>query len=232
MGRSISPPFVLASIIVLASVAESQIGTLATRRTRVLEHHDIGGVIKALLEQNGIPARAIHTDGSVENAELLQDPERSALAIMQYDTALAVYLGMSRPVFKVDVPIDNAHGDPLRVDGMRRIAALHEEIVHIVCRRDALPDRSPRIEHGQYGCQLENEPAIETISTQALLVTTEDLPFDVGKITRVLFEGADYLPIEGRAKAMARDLSSIPLHPAATRGPRRFRSRGSGVCCP
>ena len=63
------------------------------------KYHDIGRVIDALLEENNIRARAIHTDGSVENAMLLQDPERPVLAIMQHDTALATYLGRSSPVY-------------------------------------------------------------------------------------------------------------------------------------
>ena len=212
------------------------------------------------------------------------------------------------------------NGSPVEVDGMRGIAVFHEEKVHIMVRRDKLPDsarNSPTVEalrdlrialgpqrsgtrilaeailahhdvpldsdkqvslsvpemvsqlHGgevdagffvdavpsealrtiladdqirllsinrgriakmlgpalkiseiepkTYPCQLANERGIETISTRALLVTTQELPFDfdVGKITKVLFEGADYLPMEEGAEPMVWDVSSIPLHPAA-----------------
>jgi TRAP transporter TAXI family solute receptor len=282
------------------------------------KYHDIGRAIQALLTQNGIPARAIHTHGSIENASLIQDSGRSALAITQYDTALAVHLGRSRPVFQKEVPIKNATGDPIRIEGMRRIAGLHEERVHILASRHKLPVSSgnrptvdalrgmrvslgpeqsgtrvlaeailthhdvpptsigkvflsvpemvcqlhggeidagffvgavpseaiktiladdrvrllsidrpmmakmlgsalevSRIAPGTYGCQLVGEDAVETISTRAVLVTTKDVPFDVGRITRILFEGAHYLGVEGGAEAMARGDFSIPLHPAA-----------------
>jgi TRAP transporter TAXI family solute receptor len=280
------------------------------------EYYDKGKVVKTLLEQNGIPARAIHTDGSVENASLLQDPERPVLAFMQYDTALATHLGRPDAVFKQKVQIRDTNGSPVRVRGMRGIAAFHEEAVHILVRRDKLSDSSnslakalmgwrvclgpersgtrilaeaillhhdipsdsiertslsipqmvsqlhggdidagffvdevpsealetiladdqikllsinrtkmanmlgpalwaSRIDPGTYPCQLEDEPAIETISTRTVLVTTESLPFDVGKITRILFEKAAYLRMDEDADAMAWDSFSIPLHPAA-----------------
>ena len=74
--------------------------------------------------------------------------------------------------------------------------------------------RVSRILPGTYGCQPEGDPAVETIATRSVLVTRENLPqFDVGKITRVLFEGAAFLGID--EKTMAADLPSLPLHRAA-----------------
>jgi TRAP transporter TAXI family solute receptor len=85
------------------------------------------------------------------------------------------------------------------------------------------PERAPMtrnvfeasmIEPRTYGSQKEGEPAIHTISTRAVLVTTEDLPFDVGTITRAVFEGEAFLGVRAN---MADDLSSLPLHPDAER---------------
>ena len=285
--------------------------------------YHIGKNIQMLLEESGVPARAIHTDGSVENASLLADPKRSAIALMQYDTALATYLGQSRPVFGQEILIKDENRNPIRVDRMRRIAALgKEEKVHALVRVDKLPnpaDLNPTVEvlkgrrvslgpeksgtqilaqailmhhdvplnsieavflpipemvdqmHGgdidgaffvesvpsaalktlladnrfrllsidrrkmarmlggpltiseiapeTYKCQPEGAPAVETIATKTALVTTEDLHsrFDVGRITKILFEGNAFLGVEGGAKAMAGDLPSLPLHPAAAR---------------
>ena len=280
-------------------------------------YYDKGKVIETLLGQNGIPARAIHTDGSVENASLLQDRAWPAIAIMQYDTALAVHLGRSRPVFKTAIEIKDKNGKPIKVRGLRRILAFHEEKVHILIRKSKLSDRAnvhptvevlrgrrvclgpeksgtriltqailmhhdvpldsveevflsvPEMVHqlhggdieagvfvggvpsqalqtvladdqfrllsidrrkmakmlgpalrvsrilpGTYGCQPEGDPAVETIATRSVLVTRENLPqFDVGKITRVLFEGAAFLGID--EKTMGEPLPSLPLHPAA-----------------
>ena len=62
-------------------------------------YYDVGKTIELLLQQSGIPARAIHTEGSVKNALLLRDPRWKTLAFMQYDTALAAYLGSAGPVY-------------------------------------------------------------------------------------------------------------------------------------
>lgn len=71
------------------------------------------------------------------------------------------------------------------------------------------------IEPGMYGSQKEDEPAIQTVTTRAVLVTTEDLPFDVKTITKAIFEEYAFLGIAGGKDSMAVDLSSLPLHPAA-----------------
>ncbi len=68
------------------------------------------------------------------------------------------------------------------------------------------------IEPGTYASQKRDEPAVHTVSTRAVLVTTEDLPFDVGTITRAVFEGEAFLGVQ---ENMAEDLPSLPLHPDA-----------------
>ncbi|UCC74373.1 MAG: hypothetical protein JSV86_07395, partial [Gemmatimonadota bacterium] len=73
------------------------------------------------------------------------------------------------------------------------------------------------IEPGTYASQREGEPAVQTLATRAVLVTTGDLPLDVEAITRAVFEGEAFLDIPGGAQAMAEDLPSLPFHPAAKR---------------
>ena len=284
------------------------------------KYYHIGKNIQMLLEESGVPARAIHTDGSVENASILADPKRPAIALMQYDIALATYLGQSRPVFGQEILIKDKDRNPMRVDGLRRIAAFDNEKLHVLVRADKLPnptDLNPtvgvlkgqrvalgpeksgtqilaqavlmhhdvpldsieavflpipqmvnqllggdidaaffvesapspalktllannqlrllsidrrkiakmlggpltvsEIDPGTYQCQPEGAPAVETIATRTALVTTEDLhsQFDIGRITKILFEGNAFLGVEGGAKTMAADLPSLPLHPAA-----------------
>ncbi|MFC1557791.1 TAXI family TRAP transporter solute-binding subunit [candidate division KSB1 bacterium] len=60
----------------------------------------------------------------------------------------------------------------------------------------------------EYPCQRVDEPAVQTIQTQAILVTTEKLEeeFDVKTITEAIYEGAGYLNIEG-GESMANVLS-------------------------
>ena len=283
-------------------------------------YYGLGRTIQTLLEENGIGARAIHTDGSIENASLLNSPERQTLTIMQYDTALATYLGRAQPVYGVSVDITDRNGDPIRVEGMRRIAAFNEEKVHILIRKAKLPDPTdpkPTVEvlrgqrvclgarysgtrilaeailehHGvpldsiqavmapapvmasqlrggtidaaffvaavptealkaaleddqfrllsidparmgmllggaaleiseflpeTYSCQPVGSPAVDTVATRTLLVTTTDIDsVNVGQITRVLFEGAAFLNVEGGEETMAMNIPSLPLHPEA-----------------
>ncbi|MHC4931310.1 MAG: TAXI family TRAP transporter solute-binding subunit [Planctomycetota bacterium] len=92
------------------------------------------------------------------------------------------------------VSIDRAHSDELT-----RSAAL------------SLAEIQP----GQYLCLKEGEPPVTTLATTAVLVTTEDVPRDVKKITETIFEGAAFLGIEDVQKKMARSLASLPLHPDA-----------------
>lgn len=275
------------------------------------KYYQVGKRIELVLRQNGIPARVTQTGGSLENLEILARNPRT-LAIVQYDSALASYWS---PRIYHDALLRDALEAP-RVRGMRRIATLHEEIVHALIRRDRIPDtmrehpgldalegrkvcvgpaRSgtqalarailhhhrvdaaelihlpvpdmverlhsgeidaaffvshlpsevlktivhdprnqllpidprrvgallgpavsvSRIPPGTYGAQREGEPAIETLSTWALLVTREDLPFDVERITRAVFEGAAFLGIAETSEGMAREFSSLPLHEGA-----------------
>ena len=302
------------------------------------KYYQLGRTIESLLEEHGIPARFIHTDGSLENADLLRT--RPTIAIMQYDAALASRFGQPRFVYNVDLP-ETASIPEVR--NIRRIASLHQEKVHVITRREKLvsieeklnerhpeseqgaittlselaqavrklspseerlrvslgPERSgtqvvaqailkhhgidstsiipsflpvldmvnrlyseeidvgffvsyvpsealktilndgrikllslgheerapmtatvfatSTIEPGMYASQREDEPGIETISTRAVLVTTEDLPFDVETITEAIFEGQAFLGIQGGGDSMAADLPSLPLHPDAKR---------------
>ncbi|UCC72868.1 MAG: TAXI family TRAP transporter solute-binding subunit [Gemmatimonadota bacterium] len=300
-------------------------------------YYELGRMIQQLLEGSDIDARVTHTDGSLENAELLGT--RYAIAIMQYDAALASRIGESRFVYNVDLPRCSIPA----VKNIRRLATLHEEQVHVIVRRETLaniekeldarlptservpittlgqlaealrtlspsqqrlrislgPRRSATqvvaqailehhgipwtavtpsflsvsdvanrlhgeeidlaffvshvpsaaietvlnddrigllslgakeralmtgtvftnstIEPGTYASQKEGEPAVQTLATRAVLVTTGDLPLDVEAITRAIFEGEAFLDIHGGAQAMAEDLPSLPFHPAAKR---------------
>jgi TRAP transporter TAXI family solute receptor len=83
----------------------------------------------------------------------------------------------------------------------------------------------------EYASQLPDELPIQTIATRAVLVTNEDLPYDVEVITAAIFGGAAFLGIEGSAlnvtelstatgeeprdqlrRSLARELPSLPLH--------------------
>jgi len=274
------------------------------------KYYQVGKRIELALRQNGIPARATQTDGSMENLEILAAAHRPAIAIVQYDTALASHWS---PTIYHASPTGGVVEIP-RVKGLRRIATLHEEKIHVLIRRDkfpkaverptisilegkdvcvgpehsgtrllaeailrhhgidynrlylSVPDMVDRIRGGEihagffmshvpsealksvvhdpknrllaidpqrvapllgsaiglsriepntYGAQRDGEPAIETVATWAVLVTRDDLPFDVELITRAVFEGAGFLGISATKKDMARDLSSLPLHPSA-----------------
>lgn len=101
----------------------------------------IGKTIQEILEPLGIPARAIHTDGSVENAELLT-MNRPMIAIMQYDAAIASRIGKPELVYHEDLSDANIR----QVDDIRRIAALHKEQVHVVIRRQKLEEIRNKVE--------------------------------------------------------------------------------------
>ena len=68
------------------------------------------------------------------------------------------------------------------------------------------------IESETYACQADGAPAIQTLATRAVLVTTEDVSANIGTITRLILEGAGFMRITGGMEAMAEDLPSIPLH--------------------
>jgi len=287
-------------------------------------YHRIGLTIRDMLQEAGIPAMAIHTDGSLENACFLEDEETPTLAIMQYDIALAIR--RRRQLYKA--PIADHVGHEIQLRNLRRIATLHEEKVHILVRKDCLDEKTsaaasgptvlclrglkvclgpkesgtqvlaraileahdvkPGEEHhlavqemvdrlynaeidagffvsgtpslaikrvlndenirlvsidrssseeltrsaalalaeikpGVYLCLKEGEPPVTTLTTTAVLVTTEDLPRNVEKITKTIFEGAAFLGIEDVQKKMARNLPSLPLHPDAERAYRDLK---------
>jgi TRAP transporter TAXI family solute receptor len=97
-------------------------------------YYDLGNRIRLLIEEYGIPARVIQTEGSLENAALLL--ARPTLAIMQYDFALASCWGAPEHVYKLsEFPSDIKIP---QVKNLRRIATLHNETVHIMIRRDLL----------------------------------------------------------------------------------------------
>ena len=108
------------------------------------KYFSLGKKIQLLLRREGIPTRVIHTDGSLENLRLLRDSERPTLAIIQYDTALASIWGpeiYGTP--DIDLPPHEKESRQLR-----RIATLHDEVAHILIRREAL-DRFVRLHAGQ-----------------------------------------------------------------------------------
>jgi TRAP transporter TAXI family solute receptor len=290
-------------------------------------YYDMGKRIQYLLEMEGIPARVIHTDGSSENASLLQtEARRHTLAILQYDIALDACKRNPHPIYRDPTASGDGRGVPI-VDGMFRIATLHEEKVHIVVRREALPQpnaprptaellrglnvclgpkgsgtrmlaeaildhhaidlddgrkhelsardmvtqlRSRKIDAGflvagapstalkgilsddsfrllsigprvtmkltdstaalrsvelppLYGCQRDDEEPIQTLATDAVLVTTDDLEYDVAKITETILAGAGFVGIDGGEDRMKIHTASLPLHPDAVTV---YRERG------
>ena len=73
-----------------------------------------------------------------------------------------------------------------------------------------------RIAAETYGSQKKGEPAIDTVKTRAILVTTTRLAdADVEETTRAIFEGAAFLGTEGGAAALATEIPSLRLHPGA-----------------
>ncbi len=102
------------------------------------KYYDLGQRIHLVLQQSNIPSRVIHTDGSIENLQLLGQHDR-VIAITQYDIALASL--WSKDVYGRRDLAGALHRPA--VEGVRRIAALHEEIVHVLMRRDRLPKGGP-----------------------------------------------------------------------------------------
>ncbi len=276
------------------------------------KYYDVGKRMQLVLQKRGISTRVIHTDGSIENLNLLRN-NKNILAIAQYDVALASI--WSSTVYNKPA-LSETLGIPT-VKGLRRLAALHNESLHVLMRRDRIPPeqadhptltalktarvclgpknsgtqiiakvlltyheitpkqemylsvpdmvarinsgeidagffvsfvpgealktvaddhrnrllsvdprkigrllgpalRATRIENGTYGAQREGEPPVNTVATRAVLVTREDLPFDLARnITDALLEGEAFLGIEGGATAMAEEIKSLPLHPGA-----------------
>lgn len=104
------------------------------RRLRdVIQHGDMAEFFQMFLRPEQSYVRVVHTDGSLENAQLLQNGR--TLAIMQYDVALALRLRSSKPVYTIDLP---AEIEFTEVPDLKRIAALHEERLYVFARRDKL----------------------------------------------------------------------------------------------
>ena len=95
------------------------------------KYYEIGKTIQDLLARQGLYAKVLHTDGSVENARLLGSGR--TLAIMQYDVAIAVHYGLPEHIYKVNLSRDI---ELPQISGLRRIATLHKEMLHIVLRRE------------------------------------------------------------------------------------------------
>ncbi len=100
------------------------------------KYFGLGQEIQDQLKRRGIPARAMQTDGSVENASLLREWESPTLAIMQYDAALASAED-PETIYWIELPEED---ELPHVDDLRRLAVLHKEVVHLVARRDKLGD--------------------------------------------------------------------------------------------
>ncbi len=99
------------------------------------KYYQLGKAIQRRLEDCGIPAIAIHTDGSLQNARLLN--ERRAIAFMQYDAALASQSSSPKSIYNLE-SFDQVSIDPVK--GLRRIAVFHKEKAHVLVRRDKLKD--------------------------------------------------------------------------------------------
>ncbi len=122
------------------------------------KYYHIGKTIQSLLEERGISARVMQTDGSLENAALLS--ERPTLAIMQYDAAIASRFGEPRLVYHMDLP---DWADIPAVPNIRRIAVLHREQVHVIIRREKLADFEELVRERRPG----SHSAITTLSELA-----------------------------------------------------------------
>jgi TRAP transporter TAXI family solute receptor len=100
-------------------------------------YYEFGTRLQLALAQQGIRSRVFHTDGSLENLRLIADPKRRVLAIVQYDMALASYWDPSLyHTARVRQEVEFPH-----IANLRRVAALHEEKVHVLARREKIPER-------------------------------------------------------------------------------------------
>ena len=106
------------------------------------KYYDLGKSIQLLLEAYHVQSLVVPTDGSLENAELLSRREGPALAIMQYDIALAARsAGRTKAVYNKKLVrglnVLRVNDEPLQVDDLRRIATLHKEQAHLLVLRDS-----------------------------------------------------------------------------------------------
>ena len=98
------------------------------------KYYLLGRTLEKLLRHQGISARLLHTDGSLDNALLLSNSATAdrTLAFMQLDVALATRPGMSS-AFYGNMPSINIP----EVENLRQISQLHEELLCVFARRDA-----------------------------------------------------------------------------------------------
>ena len=86
------------------------------------KYHTRAKEIREMLRREGIPARVLHTDGSVENVRVLQDKPKRTMAIVQYDIALSILLGDRTAVYKKDVsPLLDTNKKPLNMNELCRM---------------------------------------------------------------------------------------------------------------
>lgn len=161
------------------------------------DYWDYGVAISKLLEQRGIRSRVIPTDGSVHNLRLLASRDQPVLAILQYDIALAAHTGEARSIYEASKPsADTIRGVP----GMRRIASLHEEKLHVMQRVGSpVPDvsRDPAASTNWAQCVVCTGPAgsgtrviaeaVLRLSGQQPLAVTQ-LPVDL--MVKRIFDGS------------------------------------------
>jgi TRAP transporter TAXI family solute receptor len=104
-------------------------------------YFQIGKALQRLLARRGIPARAIHTQGSVHNVDLLLDG-RPTLAILQYDVALAARWEDMKAVYGFEREREAVYSFPRAKKavashkGILALARLHDELTHILVRAD------------------------------------------------------------------------------------------------
>lgn len=97
---------------------------------------DFSVIPQLFLDWDRAHARVIHTNGSLENAELLERPDdqhdpRPTLAIMQYDVALASRLEKSS-IYRTELPGVKFPDLP----DLQRIATLGTETLYVIAQRD------------------------------------------------------------------------------------------------
>ena len=159
---------------------------------------EYGVAIGRLLEQRGIPCRVIPTEGSIQNLRLLSAGEQPVLAILQYDVALAAHTGDAR--FVCDLTEPPSRAIPVKVPGMRRIARLQEERLHVIQRVDPrqawTPGEPPSATNWQrlVVCSGPGDSGTKVVADTVLRLsryqplTTTELPVDV-MVERV-FDGS------------------------------------------
>ena len=134
------------------------------------KYYRLGETIQLLLTEYGIRSRVVQSDGSFENAELLN--QRPTIAVMQFDAALAVQSAVLRTPYNVDL-LDRI--DIPSVPNLRRLATFHREVVHIFVRREMIATLRDELARGGLAI-----PPIETLGD--LLSAVRRMPPSFGAI--------------------------------------------------